>query len=73
MNQAEIKSPEIRYNSGFEVSQFTRESQGQPVKKAIFILSSCVLLLHLNPSPARIKIDFLRISPLESLEHQGVS
>ncbi len=36
MNQAEIKSPEIRYNSGFEVSQLTRESQGQPVKTSDF-------------------------------------
>jgi hypothetical protein len=36
MNQAEIKSPEIRYNSGFEVSQFTREIQGHPVKTSDF-------------------------------------
>jgi len=36
MNQAEIKSPEIQHNSGFEVSQFTRESQGQPVETSDF-------------------------------------
>lgn len=36
MNQAEIIGPEIQRNSGFEVSQLARESQGQPVKTSDF-------------------------------------
>jgi len=36
MNQAEIKDSEIPRNSGFEVNQLARESQGQPVKTSDF-------------------------------------
>lgn len=73
MNQAEIKSPEIQHNSGLRLTNLREKAKVSLLKRAIFILSSCVLLLHLNPRPARIEMDLLRLSVLETLDHQRVS
>jgi hypothetical protein len=73
MNQAEIKVQQYSTTAAARLANLREKTNVSLCKRAIFILRSCVLFLHLHPRPARIKIDLPRISALESLEHQGVS